>query len=91
MFVCETCKESVDVSDPDVVYTVEIREALRFIGSEEVEGARRLLPRGVFPLGRSGLSGEASLGGRARGFLTASSRSVVLGPRRFYRNPMVQR
>jgi adenylyl- and sulfurtransferase ThiI len=44
MFVCETCKESVDVSDPDVVYAVEIREALRFIGSEEVEGARRLLP-----------------------------------------------
>jgi hypothetical protein len=42
MFVCETCKESVDLSDPDVVYAVEVKEALRFIGTEEVEG------RGVY-------------------------------------------
>jgi hypothetical protein len=27
MFVCETCRESLEMSDPDVVYAVELKEA----------------------------------------------------------------
>jgi hypothetical protein len=42
MFVCETCSEAIDTSDPDVVYAVELKEAVRFLGTELVEG------RGVY-------------------------------------------
>jgi hypothetical protein len=42
MFVCGICQESVDTTDPDAVYAVKLKEALRFLGTELVEG------RGVY-------------------------------------------
>ena len=39
MFVCEACRGSIDTSDPDVVYAVKLREAVRFVGMDVIEGA----------------------------------------------------
>lgn len=39
MFVCEACRVPIDMSDPDVVYAVELREAVRFLGTDVIEGA----------------------------------------------------
>jgi hypothetical protein len=38
MILCETCQGAVDTSGPDVVYAVELKEVLRFLGTELVEG-----------------------------------------------------
>jgi hypothetical protein len=49
MILCEECRGAVDASDPDVVYAVELKEAVRFLGTELVEGAGVYFHEECFP------------------------------------------
>jgi hypothetical protein len=49
VFVCETCGESIDLSDPDLVYAVRLRESLGFVETDLVEGAGVYFHEECFP------------------------------------------
>jgi hypothetical protein len=49
MIPCGGCHGAIDVDDPDVVYAVELKETLTFLGSEYVEGACVYFHEECFP------------------------------------------
>ena len=59
MILCEACRGAVDASDPDVVYAVELKEALRFLGTELVEGTGVYFHEECFPWDSPCLQGKA--------------------------------
>jgi hypothetical protein len=49
VFVCGTCGGPIDLSDPDVVYAVMLRESLGFLETDLVEGAGVYSTTSAFP------------------------------------------
>jgi hypothetical protein len=49
VFVCEACRESIDLSDPELVYAVRLSASVGFLETELVEGAGVYFHEECFP------------------------------------------